>query len=860
MVTDVAIKAPGGVNSNVAAGTVVAAIGWRAGARKNADGTEQSPHNGIYRSTSGSPNTFVKLGAAGFTPQERIGRIEFGTATGSLQDHDYLYAIVQDAAALNGQLDVLDVNGVPDPRGGAGSVLNGIYVSADFGATWTRMADDAAITKDPSTGSALVGTGTALGYEPGVQAWYNEWISPDPTRQTAAGVPTRLAFGLEEVWQNELNVAMDGPTKFKVIGRYFSGASCMLLNLGLPACPTHREPTTSSTTHPDQQEGLWIPDGTGGVTLAVGNDGGFYKQHTAAGEEMDNGRWGDGNQEGFSTLLPYDVAMANDGTVWAGLQDNGHMKIDPKTREQFETFGGDGTFAEVDPTNPDIAYEAYVYGDMAVTTDGGKTWRDMIPPITNARFVNPFEMDASDENHLVTAGNEVVETIYGPETTGMTTPPVLGDPTGGSASICCGDKPWTKVYDLGTYSRPGDSGATPSATDPANQVSALDTLGQATYVAYCGLCDILNSTAPFNSGIATNVGGDKPAKRMTPNGWHIAGAEGLPERFITSVAIDPADATKKTIYVTLGGYSRRWVPPGSIGDENQNVGEGHVFKSTNGGQSFTDVSGNLPDVPATWVTLRGKQLIVGTDVGVFATNPKGKPSYAYLDGLPVVPVSTMNLKPDDPNLLVVATYGRGIWTYCFDQAFPGTVGGCELKPLPPIPAPTTPVGATVGGPYGFELGAEGWTTTSSDAGITAWRHGPWGNVSAAGFAIAPTYGPLATATLVSPNLPHPGGFAFVEFANKRNTEGGCGCDVMVMEYSSNDGATWKAAHWRWDADANDWNRSVVWDGLNADYPAFTAEKAAIYAPAGTLKVRFRFTSDQLLQFEGTYVDDVKITR
>ena len=860
MVTDVAIEAPGGVNSNVAAGTVVAAVGWRAGARKNADGTEQSPYNGLYRSTSGSPNTFVKLGAPGFTPQERIGRIEFGSTSGALQDHDYLYAIVQDAAALNGQLDIVDASGVPDPRGSAGTVVNGVYVSSDFGATWTKMADDQAIAKDPSTGSALVGTGTAIGYEPGVQAWYNEWIAPDPTRQTAAGVPTRLAFGLEEVWQNELPVAQNGPSKFKVIGRYFAGDSCLMLNLGLPACPTNREPDVSNTTHPDQQEGLWIPDGTGGATLAVGNDGGFYRQHTAATEEMDNGGWGDGNQNGFSTLLPYDVAMANDGTVWAGLQDNGHMKIDPRTREQFETFGGDGTFAEVDPADENVAYEAYVYGEMAVTTDGGKTWRDMIPPITNPRFVNPFEMDATDANHLVTGGREVVETTYGPETTGQTTPPVLGDPSpGGVATECCGDKPWTKVYDLGTYAHPGDPGATPSATDPANQVSALDTLGDESYVAYCGVCDILNAEAPFNSGIATNVGGDQPAKRMTSNGWHIATAQGLPERFITGITIDSSDATKKTVYVTLGGYSRRWVPPGTLGDGNPNVGEGHVFKSTDGGQTFKDISGNLPDVPATSVTLRGKQLIVGTDVGVFATNPKGQPTYAFLTGLPVVPISMTNLKPDDPNLLVVATYGRGIWTYCFSDPFPGTTGGCPITPRPPVPPPTPETGEVLGGPFGFELGPEGWTTTTTDSlGVTTWKHFPSGNASAAGFAVAP-YGPNTTTTLVSPTIQHPGGWTFVDFANKRNTEGGCGCDVMVVEWSSGGGG-WNAATWRWDADLNDWSLQTAFDGMNADYPAYSAEKAAFNAPAGPLRVRFRFTSDPLVQLEGTYVDDVKITR
>jgi hypothetical protein len=264
MVTDVVVRGAGGVNGQVAPGTVTAAVGWRAGQRTNSDGSVQSPNNGIYRSATGDPGSFTKMAAPGFTPQDRIGRVELGEARGAQQDKDFLYAIVQDAAALNGQLDVLDASGVPDPRGSAGTVLNGVFVSADFGATWTRMADSIAIAKNPATGSALVVVESSLGYEPGVQAWYNEWIAPDPTRQTADGVPTRLGFGLEEVWQNELNVPMNGPAAFKVIGRYFAGGTCLALNLGLPACPTNRDPTTASTTtHPDQQEGLWIPDPSG---------------------------------------------------------------------------------------------------------------------------------------------------------------------------------------------------------------------------------------------------------------------------------------------------------------------------------------------------------------------------------------------------------------------------------------------------------------------------------------------------------------------------------------------------------------------------------------------------------------------
>lgn len=97
---------------------------------------------------------------------------------------------------------------------------------------------------------ALVIIGQSLGYEPGVQAWYNLWVAPDPTMQTPNGIPTRLAFGLEEVWQNEVvGQPMNGPTTFKVIGRYFSGNNCMLLALDLPECPTDGPPSMSNTTH-----------------------------------------------------------------------------------------------------------------------------------------------------------------------------------------------------------------------------------------------------------------------------------------------------------------------------------------------------------------------------------------------------------------------------------------------------------------------------------------------------------------------------------------------------------------------------------------------------------------------------------
>lgn len=847
VVTDVVVRAPGGVDADVAAGTVLAAVGWRGGIRRNADGSVQSTGNGLYRSTTGVAGSFQRLAASGFPGQSRIGRVELGATTGAAQDHDYVYAIVQDAAVLNGSLESIDAADVPDPRGGAGTNLNGVYVSADFGATWTLMADDTVIAKNPATGSALVGTGTAIGFEPGVQAWYNLFIAPDPTRQNENGVPTRLAFGLEEVWQNELPLAMNGPATFKVIGRYFSDDACLLLDLGLPECPTNRPPTTSTTTHPDQHDAVWIPDEAGGVMLAVGNDGGFYKAHVAAGEEIDNGRWGNGNQTGFNTLLPYDVAMAKDGTVWAGLQDNGHIKIKP-TGQQFMTFGGDGTFAEVDPDNSDIAFEATPGGVMRATTDGGKTWTDISPPITNARFVNPFELDPLDARHLVTGGNEIVETVVGADTGSLLGTGLFSD--------------WTQVFDLGTRSRPGDPAAEPDplnpSLDPANGMSAIDVHGDAIYVGFCAPCDILNARVPFERGIATNIGGDAPPQRGTSNGWHIASARGLPKRFITSVAIDPRDP--RTIVVSLGGYSRRWVPPGTLQDEATlaDIGDGHVFKSTDAGETFVDISGDLPDVPATWITLRGNQVIVGTDTGVFASSTHGGTSYAPLVGLPVVPISTMSLKPDNPNMLVAATYGRGIWIYRFSKALPGTKGS------PDIPAPETVpdgIGATiVAGPYGFETGAGDWTVETTGVPATMWRAGaPGSNGSLASMQVIP-YADQGTTALVSPAIAHPGGWVVLEFDGIRDTEPGF--DFLNIEFSV-DGGAWGSASWVFDPAANAWSDELTFDGKNPAHPNFSPSRVAFNAAAGSLRVRFRFASDLLLSaplFTGVAVDRVVIKR
>jgi hypothetical protein len=639
-VTDVEIQAPGGT-SRVKGGRVLAVVGYRAG-RLPYPGTStpQSPANGIYRSETGAPGTFSVLDVSGdgttpvgFAPQERIGRTELGAAIGAGQDHNYVYAIVEDAVLFNGGVPGIDVADDSAITGGVpnNTTLNGIYVSSDWGSSWTRMADELEL-QSPVTESALIGTSQTAGlYAPGVQSWYNQWIAPDPTRHTEAGVPTRLVFGLEELWESRLeNTPQDGatqsvePASFRVIGPYFSGSTCAFVDNPLPVCLTQQTQNGDLTTHPDQQSGIWIPGANGSVTLLVGNDGGSYSQTVAGGAPLTK-KWGRGSQNGYNTLLPYDASAATDGTVVYGLQDNGSGHITPAGKI-VGTYGGDGFFAAVDPDNSKVYYNETTLASMQVTTDGGKTYSDISPSVSNPQFSNSFVMDPTDAHHLLTAGPEVVERTQGPN---------------GS---------WVQVYTL----------------SDTMQMTAVELQGAAAYVGWCSVCDLINKTPDkkFFSGIATNVGGSKPPAKGKPDGWHQAPAKGLPDRYISGIAVDPKNP--KTVYVALAGYAnRQWWPVGSFNDKNPNVGEGHVFKSTDGGASFHDITGSLPDVPARSIEVRGGQLLVGTDLGLFLSRDTKGSAWAALKGLPHVPVVSVKNWPGRTNEVVLATFGRGVYRYTF---------------------------------------------------------------------------------------------------------------------------------------------------------------------------------------------------
>jgi hypothetical protein len=99
------------------------------------------------------------------------------------------------------------------------------------------------------------------------------------------------------------------------------------------------------------------------------------------------------------------------------------------------------------------------------------------------------------------------------------------------------------------------------------------------------------------------------------------------------------------------------------------IDSNQVFRTTDAGASWTDITGNLPGLGAgdlnanAFVAGATKVLLVGTNAGVFVSlSSSGFTSWNKLGtGLPNVPVWDLVYDVRD-DVLVAGTLGRGAWT------------------------------------------------------------------------------------------------------------------------------------------------------------------------------------------------------
>jgi hypothetical protein len=159
--------------------------------------------------------------------------------------------------------------------------------------------------------------------------------------------------------------------------------------------------------------------------------------------------------------------------------------------------------------------------------------------------------------------------------------------------------------------------------------------------------------------------------------WSNVTAAPLPPRWVTRVVPHPTDAT--AAWVTFSGL--KWQDD-----------ESHVFATTNSGATWTDISGNLPDVPVNGMTVDPADpnvLFVGTDLGAYYTD-NGGGIWNYLSpDLPLVPVYDLAIHPT-ARYLAIGTHGRSMYKLDLDDLLavdprPRAAGGATLHPNTPNP-------------------------------------------------------------------------------------------------------------------------------------------------------------------------------
>jgi photosystem II stability/assembly factor-like uncharacterized protein len=322
--------------------------------------------------------------------------------------------------------------------------------------------------------------------------------------------------------------------------------------------------------------------------LYAGTDGGVFVS-------TDNGvNWVSRNAGLTVTQYYPGISSSPNGSqVMGGSQDNGtHVFTGSMFWNGF--LGGDGGYTAINYSNPDIIYGESQWdpnggGAFIIRYDGNTSTKRTagIQTSDRALFLPPYVMDPVTPTTLYFGTQRLYRTIN----EGTLWAAISGDLTKGSGYI-------TTIA-----------------------VAKIDPR-----TIYVGTSDGMINV--------TRDGGTT----FTPS------ATGLPNRYVTRIAVDAADGSHAL--VTVSGFAT-----------------GHVFETKNGGATWADISTGLVDAPANAVVfVPGVGIMVGTDVGVFQAASPGASWVAGPPGIPNVIVQDLIYAPA-ANMLLAGTYGRGIFAY-----------------------------------------------------------------------------------------------------------------------------------------------------------------------------------------------------
>lgn len=347
-----------------------------------------------------------------------------------------------------------------------------------------------------------------------------------------------------------------------------------------------------------------------------------------------------------------------------------------------------------DQSNGDLAYVAND-GGVYASEDGGITWESRNGGLQTTQFYNGFSVFQSELQTLAMGGLQDNSTI---------------EYRGSKAwnRVIGGDGSWTALHTTNSSIRYGsaqflrifrtDNGIDYFSLDP---ISNTNTGFIAPFVV-----------APSDPNIVY-AGRDRVIKSQNGgDNWNAQNQ--LSSDFLLSMDVSPSNSSylyvatapnierSKVFRTTNGGLDYREVtgdlPNAYINDIHVNphnpekvyltmggFGDAHVFMSENGGLTWIDISSNLPDIPTSAIVvdpLSDSLLYVGNDFGIFYSEDEGTTWETFNEGL-LDAVLVMDLKINQKTRkLFVATHGSGAFQRdLIEDEQPSSIGEVDFSSL-----------------------------------------------------------------------------------------------------------------------------------------------------------------------------------